>query len=111
LAKFLPDLKEFYDIKVIPQDCAVAKQCLEISSYHSPISITLIADALNREKEPILSNRHTNWDNFRGLVSERLIVNIPLKSKENIEAAAKFFTDTIQSAGSVYTVHLNCSPA
>jgi hypothetical protein len=56
------------------------------------------ADALNQENEPILSNRHTNWDDFRRLVSERLTLNIPLKTEGDIEAAAKFFNDTIQWA-------------
>jgi hypothetical protein len=57
--------------------------------------IKLTADVLNQEKEPILSNRRPNWDDFRCLVNERLTLNIPLKTEE-IEAAAKFFNDTIQ---------------
>jgi hypothetical protein len=62
--------------------------------------ITLTGDALNQESEPILSNRNTNWDDFRRLVNESLTLNIPFKSEEDIEAAAKFFNDTIQWAGS-----------
>jgi hypothetical protein len=42
---------------------------------------------------------HANWDDFRRLVNERLTLNIPLKTEEDIEAAAKFFNDTIQCAG------------
>jgi hypothetical protein len=61
--------------------------------------ITLTADVLNQKKEPILSNMHTNWDDFKCLVSERLTLNIPLKPEEDNEAAAKFFNDTIQCAG------------
>jgi hypothetical protein len=45
---------------------------------------------LNQEKEPILSNRHTNWDDFRCLINGRLTWNIPLKTEEDIEAAVKF---------------------
>jgi hypothetical protein len=48
------------------------------------------------KKEPILRNRHTNWDDFRHLAKERLILNIPLETEEDIEAAAKFFSDAIQ---------------
>jgi hypothetical protein len=61
--------------------------------------ITLAADALGHENELILSNRHTNWDEIRRLVNERLTLNIPLETEEDIEAAAKFFNDTIQWAG------------
>jgi hypothetical protein len=53
----------------------------------------------NREKQSCLSNSYTNWDNFRHLVSEKLTLKIPLKTEENIEAAAKFFNNTIQWAG------------
>jgi hypothetical protein len=61
--------------------------------------ITLTADALNQENEPILSNRHANWDDFRLLVNERLTLNIPHKTEEDTEAAAKVFNNTIQRAG------------
>jgi hypothetical protein len=90
---------DFCVTKGIPQDFAVAKSCFKISSDHSLILITLTVDALNQEQEPILSNRPTNWDDFRCLVKERLILNIPLKTVEDIEAAARFFNDTIQCAG------------
>jgi hypothetical protein len=61
--------------------------------------ITLTADAWNHENEPILSNRRTNWDDFRKLINERLTLNIPPNTKEDIEAAAKLFNDTIHWAG------------
>jgi hypothetical protein len=54
---------------------------------------------LNQEKQPNLSNRHTNWDDFRHLFNERLTSNVSLKTKEEIEAAVKFFNSTIQWAG------------
>jgi hypothetical protein len=40
---------------------------------------------------------HTNWDDFGRLVNERL--DIPFKTEEDIEAAAKFFNGTVQRAG------------
>jgi hypothetical protein len=54
---------------------------------------------LNQEIQPSLNNRHTNWDDFRQLINERLILNISLKTEEDIEIAVKFFNDTIQWAG------------
>jgi hypothetical protein len=58
--------------------------------------ITLKADELNKENKQILSKRLKNLDNFRRLVNERLTLNIPLKTEEDIEAATKFFNDAIQ---------------
>jgi hypothetical protein len=61
--------------------------------------ITLKAHSLNKEKQPSLSSRHTNWDDFRHLINQRLTLNVSLKTEEDIEVAVKFFNDTIQRAG------------
>jgi hypothetical protein len=60
--------------------------------------ITLTAHALNQEKQPSLSNSHTNWDDFRHLINQRLTLNVSLKTEKDIQAAVKFFNDTIQEA-------------
>jgi hypothetical protein len=65
----------------------------------NPHLITLTAHALNKEKQPRLSNRHTNWDGFSHLLIRGLNLNVSLKTKEDTEAAVKFFNDTIQWAG------------
>jgi hypothetical protein len=61
--------------------------------------ITLTSHALYQEKQPSLSNRHTNWDDFRHLINQRLTLNVSLTIKEDIEPAVKVFNDTIQWAG------------
>jgi hypothetical protein len=57
---------------------------------------TLTAHELDQEKQPSLSNRHTNLDDFRQLINQRLTMNVSFKIEEDIEAAVKFFNDTIQ---------------
>jgi hypothetical protein len=84
--------------KGIPQDFAVAKSCFDLSSDHSPVLITLEAHALSQEIQPRLNNRYTNWNYFRQLINKRLTLKVSLKTKEDIEAAVKFFNDTIQWA-------------
>jgi hypothetical protein len=95
----LPDFVDFCFTKVIPQDFAVVKSCFDLSSDHSPVLITLEAHARNQGKQPSLNNRHTNWDDFRQFINERLTLNVSLKTEEDIEAAVKFCNDTIQWAG------------
>jgi hypothetical protein len=92
----LPDLVYFCAIKGISQGFAVAKSCFDLSSDHSPILITLTANVLTQEIEPILSNKHTNWDEFRRLVNGRLTIYIPLKREEDIVTEA---SDIIQRSG------------
>jgi hypothetical protein len=54
---------------------------------------------LNQEKQPSLSNRHTNWNGFRCLITERLNLSTSLKTEKDTEAAVKLFNDTIQQDG------------
>jgi hypothetical protein len=61
--------------------------------------ITLQVHTLNQKIQPSLRYRHTGWDDFRQLIKERLTLNVSLKTEEDIEAAVKFFNDTIQWAG------------
>jgi hypothetical protein len=95
----LSDLVDFCVTKGTPQDFAVAKSYFDLSSDHSPVFITLTAHALNQEKQPSLSNRHTNWNHFRHLINQRLTLNVSFQPEEDIEAAVKFFNDTMQWAG------------
>jgi hypothetical protein len=85
--------------KGISQDFVAAKSCFDLSSDHSPVLFTLKVHELNQEKQPSLSNRHTNLDDYRHLINERLTLNVSLKTEEVIEAAVKFVNDTIQWAG------------
>jgi hypothetical protein len=95
----LRDLIDFCVTKGFPQEFAVAKSCFDLSSDHSPVLVTLEAHVLNQEIQPRLNNRHTNWDDFKQLINERLTLKVSLITEEDIEAAVKFFNDTIQWAG------------
>jgi hypothetical protein len=76
----LQDLVNFCVTKGIPEDFAAVKSCSDLSSNHSPLLITINGDGLNHKKEPSFHNRHTNWDDFRRLINERLTLKIPLKT-------------------------------
>jgi hypothetical protein len=75
------------------------KLCSNLSSDHSPVLVTLTTHAKNREKQPSLSNRYTNSNEFRHLINEKLTRKVPLKTEENIQEAGNFFSNTIQWAG------------
>jgi hypothetical protein len=94
----IPDLVDFCVTKGIPPDFAVAHSCPNLSSDHSPVLVTLTSQ-IRPDPPPSLSNRLTNYDYFKHLISERLLLQIPLKTTDDIEEAVKFFTDTVQWAG------------
>jgi hypothetical protein len=84
--------------RVFLQDFAVAKSCFDPPD-HSSVLFTLKEHALKQEKRPSLSNRYTNWDDFRHLITDRLTLNVSLKTEEDSEAAVKFFNYTKHWAG------------
>ncbi|KMQ86419.1 reverse transcriptase [Lasius niger] len=75
-----------------------AESCLDLSSDHSPIIITINSQILKKEKPPMLCNKHTDWTNFRKLLEESLVTKIPLKTAEDIIEAAEHFNQRIQQA-------------
>jgi hypothetical protein len=66
--------------------------------YLYPVLVTLSTQALNQEKQPSLCNRHTNWDEFRHLINERLTLNVSLKTEEKLNKQVSS-SMTIQWAG------------
>jgi exonuclease III len=95
----LPDLLDFCVTRGIPPNSAAATSCPDLSSDHSPVVVVLTTHALPPDTPPSLSNRRTNWDLFRLLISERLPFNTPFKTTEDFEEAVKLFNDTIKWAG------------
>jgi hypothetical protein len=76
-----------------------------LSSDHSPVLITLTAHVLNQENQPSSSNRHTNWDDFRHLINQRLTLNVPLKLKKTLKQQSSSWT--VQNSGRIGTQHQN----
>jgi hypothetical protein len=95
----LPELVDFCVTISIPQDFAAAKSCFDLSSDHSPVLITITETCAEPRETASLSNRHTNWDDFRCLINKRLTSNASLITKEDTEAAVKFFDNAIQWTG------------
>jgi hypothetical protein len=82
---------DFCVTKDIPCNFADAKSCLELSSDHSPVLVTLSTKA----PQPKLCKRKIDWYAFRHLLNERLQLNVYLKTDSDFEAAIKNFNDVI----------------
>jgi hypothetical protein len=80
----LSDLVDFCVTK-IPQVFSGAKSRFDLSFDLSRVLIIITAHALNKENQPSLSNRHTNWDDLRRLINERLTLKVSFKTEEDIE--------------------------
>jgi hypothetical protein len=95
----LPNLVGFCVTKGILQDLTVAKSCFDLSPDHSLILITLTSHVLNQGKKPSLSHRHTNLDDFRHLINQRLTLNVSPKPKKILKQQSS--SSTIQYNGQV----------
>jgi hypothetical protein len=94
----IPDLVDFCVTKGISSDFTVAQSCLDLSSDHSPILVTLTSHAIPPDEAPRLSNRPTDWDSFCQLIHHHLTLQVPLRTGADIEAAVEFFNVTVQWA-------------
>ena len=94
----MPDLIDFCVIKGIPIQYLKAESCLDLPSDHSPVIITVSSEAIKRQTPPHLSNKHTDWENFRSLLDEYINLGIPLKSEKDIITAVEHLTQSIQNA-------------
>lgn len=94
----IPDVIDFCVTKGIASNYIKATPCLELSSDHSPVLITLGTKIVNIQKQPMLSNNKTNWNHFRYKVTEKLNTNIKLKTERDLDQAVEHLNECIQSA-------------
>ena len=93
-----PDLLDFYITKGLSRLFFLIEPCLDSSSNHTPVMLTVSATILKHESCKPLYNSKTDWDSFRDLVDEMLDLKVALKTCEDIDSAVKTLTNTIQVA-------------
>lgn len=72
--------------------------CLDLSSDHSPILLILQEQIQQKSNHPSLTNRQTNWNDFRANMNNLITSQIPLKNEEDVENAVTKLTMSIQMA-------------
>ena len=93
-----PDLIDFCVTKGIPINHTKVESCLELSSDHTPVLVTLFDRFKCNDSSATLYSKQTNWDQFRLKVTQSLALNISLKTPIEIEEAIQLFNTTIQYA-------------
>lgn len=95
----IPDIIDFSVIKGINKSYLKAESCLDLSSDHSPVIITLSSKILGTEKSCMLSNNKTDWDYYRLQINSLLDLKISLKTESEITQAVEHFNRCVQLAG------------
>lgn len=94
LAK-VPDLIDFCVTKGIQQPYIKVESCLDLSSDHSTIIVTLSSHVQLKKTIPRLHNHKTDWEMFRYKVIAKLINNIVLRCEQDIDRAVDMFNENI----------------
>lgn len=94
----IPDVIDFCIIKGFSKLYFKAESCLELSSDHSPVVVTMCSKIIEIEKPPSLCNKKTNWNLFRSLVTESINLSLPLKTESEISDAVEHFNHCVQQA-------------
>jgi hypothetical protein len=103
----IPDLLDFLISKGINQNYTEVNSCLDLSSDHSPVMLNISTVVFNKRPREVLYNRNTDWNQFRNLINNRLNLNVPLLSCEDLENAVDYFVDCIQQTAKAATPTLH----
>ena len=93
-----PDLINLFISKYISQNYLKIESCLEMTSDHTPVIVTISFHITTKTKAPSLHNFKTNWDKFRALVDGTVSLHIPLKTTEDMDNAIEYFNSFAQDS-------------
>lgn len=105
-----PDLIDFFVTNGMSGLYTKIESCLDGSSDHTPVICTLSTTIICQEPRDTLYNRKTDWASFQEYIQENANLNIPLKTEEDIENAAWYTTNLIQSAAWMSTPFIEYNP-
>jgi hypothetical protein len=95
----IPDLINFFIIKNIPAQYLQIEESQDLNSDHMPIHLTLSENIIQKDNNPVLVNRRTDWESFRQSLEEKINLMVPLRNEEQLDREVeKFLVDNQQSA-------------
>lgn len=94
----IPDLIDFGVTKGISNKYIHSESCLELSSDHTPVIVTLQKEIIITPRKCVLCTKKTNWELFRNIINNTLNTQIKLESRDDIIHAVEDFVLTVQNA-------------
>lgn len=99
----LPDLLDFFFTKGIASSYLAIEPNLDLYSDHTPVIATVSGTIIEKEKPEKLFTNNTNWDHYKELINEKINLQIPLKTNEDIELAINQLNNVIQESSRTST--------
>jgi len=91
----LPDLLDFFVSHGLPRNNYQIHSNYDLSSDHTPDIVSLSTAAIDKTLPPKLTTRNTNWNRFQHYLEENTNLNISLKSPNDLDQAAHYFTTLV----------------
>lgn len=94
----LPDLLDFFITKGISRNNCLVESNYDLPSDHTPVIISMSTTVINKLPSPQLVSKNTNWTAFQSYLEENTNLNLRIKSPEDLDTAAQYFTTLVQKA-------------
>lgn len=94
----IPDvgLLDFFISRKISMNYIKVEDCYDLDSDHSPVILTLSDKIIQKEPNPTLVNKHTDWESFQIELNEKIQLNVPLRTAEELEKETEKIVELIQ---------------
>lgn len=93
-----PDLIDFFILNKISKNFLKIYDGYDFNSDHTPIFVTFTESVSYKKQEPSLSNKHTDWEYFKALINNDLVIPTNICSTDELDEIALNFVKIIQNA-------------
>lgn len=102
----MSDVIDMFIFKGLSTSFTKVERSLDLSSDHTPIVLTLSETVITKPPALALTNRMTDWNGFSEYLENSIVLNVPLKTKEQLENNVKLSTEQLQQAAKKCTPEL-----
>lgn len=99
----IPDVLDIFITKGISHNYLMATSCLDLSSDHSPIIVSISSSIQFTNRPDTLHNKLTDWEQFRQNLNGLLTQKLALKTPIDLDYAVAYFNDCVQTAARLAT--------
>jgi hypothetical protein len=92
----IPDVIDFYIRKKVPMHYMKIEDSYDLDSHYSPIIMTLSNKIIKKEANPTLTNKFTDWESFQSELNEKIQLNVPLRTRQQLDIETERIADLIQ---------------
>lgn len=93
-----PDLLDFFITRGLSEHYFSVESSLDGPSDHTPVLLTLSKTIVDNDNPRSIYNEKTDWESFRQILDQQILLNVSMKSAEDVENASWDITNKIQNA-------------